>query len=138
MTLLANQPLNWAPRDGTPTKDGYQSVDGYNGGSAVTSGCVMCKNVDSFSVTISFTGSTLAGTAKLQGCNDKSPTALDLDAEFTNWFDIPNSSQTNTSAAAIVWIWSQNYGPAMFRVVWTPASGTGNLSGMYTLKGPRG
>lgn len=68
------------------------------------------------SIHADFSGSTLAGTLKLQSSNDN-----------TDWVDVASSSQAVTSAASHMWnVTSAQY--RYIRPVWTASSGTGTLT----------
>ncbi len=80
-----------------------------------------------FAVHVNFSGTTLAGTLKLQ--------SIATDSEYANsdWVDVANSSQAITSAASHMW----NVTGAQYKwvhAVWTAASGTGTMTVTLALK----
>jgi hypothetical protein len=72
-----------------------------------------------------FTGSDLAGTFKIQACNDQ-PVVNGNKQDPTNWADIPSATVSVTAAGAkLITISAVNY--QWLRWVWTKSGGTGDL-----------
>ena len=85
------------------------------------SGAFDLGDLRDYSIQVNFSGSTLAGTLKLQ--------AIVGDAEYANadWVDIASSSQAITSAASHIWnVTGASY--KFVRAVWTASSGTGTMT----------
>jgi hypothetical protein len=83
-----------------------------------------------------FSGSPV-GTVKLQGSDDSGvgPTSQYPNAPIiVNWTDIVNSSNAVTGAMNVVWNIADPF-QKWIRLVYTPASGTGNLTLTINSKG---
>ena len=82
----------------------------------------------SFSVSCDFSGSTLAGTGKLQGSNDK-----------VEYVDLTATSgvitQTIASAASVL-LGGTSIPHQYVRMVWTPSSGSGTAALTVKIKEP--
>ncbi len=80
--------------------------------------------------------STVTGSIKLQGSSDPVPDANFSAANFpvVNWTDISGSTQSVTGAGSITWDVSRS-AYSWVRVVYTAASGTGNISAQIFTKG---
>lgn len=91
-------------------------IDAVSAASSINGGSFDLGDLHSCSIHCDFSGSTLAGTLKLQSSNDNA-----------DWIDIPSSSQAITSAASHMWnVVSAEY--QYIRPVWTASSGTGTLT----------
>ena len=91
-------------------------------GTTQNSGVLSLGDNTGYFIAIDFSGSDLAGTAKLQISSDNS-----------DWIDLTDGSQSVTSAASKYWNISGAQYPYV-RVSWTYTSGTGNWTVTATLK----
>lgn len=80
---------------------------------------VALDHITHFSIQVVFSGTSPSGTFKLQCSNDDSSTS--------NWTDIGGSSQTVKDSGNVTWN-VENAGYKWVRVVFTHASGTGNIT----------
>ena len=82
-------------------------------------------------IQIVFTGTAPTGTFKLQASCDKgNPKASSETQQYagvSNWTDVSSSSQAVTDAGNLLWNIADP-GYQWVRVVWTRASGTGNIT----------
>ncbi len=88
-----------------------------------------------YSIQAIITG-TVTGSIKLQGSSDPAPDANFSAANYSvvNWTDISGSTQSVTGAGTITWDVSRS-AYSWVRVVYTAASGTGNISAQIFTKG---
>lgn len=98
--------------------------DAVTAASTVTSNPIDLGDMKEFSLEAIFSGSNLAGTMVLQGSNSG--------VTFTT---ITNSSVTITAADDILFVVT-NALYRYFKAVWTPTSGTGNLTMNVVVKEP--
>lgn len=99
---------------------------------ALTSEPVSLFSIYGFSIQLVYTGSP-DGEMKLQGSNDAS---FESQAYInpTNWTDLSGTAIAIAAAGSYIY----NYSLVPFnwvRVVWTPSSGSGSLSGRINIKG---
>lgn len=95
-----------------------------SGGADVTSAAMELGDIQSFSISVDFTGTDLAGTLTLQ-CSNESATA-----GFTT---VASSSQSVTMAADHMWSVA-GAGYRWVRVFWDYSSGTGNITARFVGK----
>jgi len=82
------------------------------------------NDIKAFSAAVTFTGTDLEGTLKLEA-------SLDL----ATWFDVPNSTEAVTASTSVIW----SVDPCTYRYIrvnWDYTSGTGNISARLFLKDP--
>ncbi len=92
--------------------------------SAATDKTSLAKDIGDLvncSIQVTFTGSNVVGSLKLQASIDN-----------TNYFDIPSSSQAITASVGYLYSIS-NAGYRYVRAVWTATSGTGNIAVVCTI-----
>jgi hypothetical protein len=90
----------------------------------ITSAAIELGDIQSFSVSVDFTGSNIVGTLTLE-CSNESATA-----GFTT---VASSSQAVTSSADHMWSVS-GAGYRWVRVFWDYTSGTGNITAKFVGK----
>lgn len=97
-------------------------IQATSGAVDVTSTPFDLGDLTSYSASVDFTGSDLAGTLTLEASNDNS-----------DYITVASSSQSVTSAASHMW----NISGASYRYVrvkWVASSGTGNISAKLIAK----
>lgn len=93
----------------------------------VQSGPFDLGDKQNYAIHVNFSGTTLAGTLKLQAI------ATDSEKANSDWVDVASSSQAITSAASHMW----NVSGAQYkwvRAAWTNSSGTGTWTVTLALK----
>ncbi len=98
-------------------------VNAVSAATTITSNPIDLGDMKEFSVEAVFSGSNLAGTMVLQGSNT------------TNFITITNSSVTITAADDILFVVTNGL-YRYVKAVWTPTSGTGNLTATVVIKEP--
>lgn len=104
-----------------------------DGTTSPSSGAYPLAQVYGFAIQMVITG-TLAGTVKLQGSTDPGVGPGSSRPNVTNWTDIAGSSVTVSGAGTVTW----NFNGAFYswvQLVYTNASGTGNVSAQINTKG---
>lgn len=82
------------------------------------------NDIKDFCAAVTFSGTDLVGTLKLQA-------SLDL----VTWFDVPDSTEAVTASTSVIW----SSAPCTYRYIrinWDYTSGTGNISARLFLKDP--
>lgn len=95
-----------------------------SGAADVTSAAMELGDIQTFSISVDFTGSNLVGTLTLESSNESATSG------FTT---VANSSQSVTSSADHMWSVT-GAGYRWVRVFWDYTSGTGNITAKFVGK----